>query len=217
MKTQFYNIVEILASIAYFLPVFIMLFRKLWKDSYFLYLAVYWTIGATVNFVTNLPTLGSATIETVTVIYNMIDVPLILLILWYTSFSAKLAKILKFVISAYIIAELILVLKFGLTYEAIKYIIGVGVFIVLVTLFWEIRFYLQQLEHTNREKAMLFIYAALVFEYASYIIVYICDYFVLSADYKDKLLIYYISTLIGVSIASCGFFHKKNKESLVYR
>ena len=61
---------------------------------------------------------------------------------------------------------------------------------------------------------MLFIYTALLFEYGSYIVVYIFDYFIVPEDLADKLLVYYISTLIAVMIACFGFLTKKKKASL---
>ena len=214
VKDQVYRIVTILATIAYFVPVMIVVFKKLWKDMYFLYLGIYWLVGAMANTVTNIPGISSRSLELVTVLYNMIDIPFILWILWYTSFSSSLAKMLRYVILGYIIIEIILVLTLGVNYDAIKYIIGAGVLVVLITLIWEITIYLQRIEHSNREKAMLFIYAALLFEYGSYTIVYIFDYFIVPADVVDKLLIYYISTLIAIVIASFGFLLKKTKKSL---
>ena len=108
-------------------------------------------------------------------------------------------------IALYIVIEVILVFKLGINYEAIKYIIGVGVLMVLITLVWEITLYLQRMEHNNRRKSMLFIYAAFLFEYGSYTIVYIFDYFIIPSDQADKFLIYYISTLIAIMIACFGF------------
>lgn len=217
MKDQFYRIITLLATIAYFVPVFIVVSRKLWKDKYFLYLGVYWLIGAVINILTIIPGIGLPTLEVMTVIYNMIDIPFILWILWYTSSSSTLAKILRLVIVVYTVTELILVFSLGINYEAIKYIIGAGVLIVIIALVWEIILYLQRMEHNNREKSMLFIYAALLFEYGSYTIVYVFDYFIIPSDDVDKLLIYYISTLITILIASFGFLLKKNKDSLAFK
>jgi hypothetical protein len=217
VKDQIYRIITILATVAYFIPVLIVIFKKLWKDMYFLYLGIYWLGGALVNTITNVPGIGLATLEVITVIYNMIDIPFILWILWYTSFSSSLAKLLRPMIVAYIIIEVVLVLSLGINYEAIKYIIGAGVLVVLITLVWEITLYLQRIEHSNREKSMLFIYAALLFEYGSYTIVYIFDYFIVPADQVDKFLIYYISSLIAIAIASFGFLLKKTKKSLVLK
>ena len=112
----------------------------------------------------------------------MVDIPFILWILWYTSFSSSLAKILKVVIAVYIVIELITCLTIGVNYGAIKYIMGIGVLLVLVTLVWEITLYLQRIEHSNRERSMLFIYAALLFEYGSYTIVYIFDYLIIPPE-----------------------------------
>jgi hypothetical protein len=216
VKDQFYRIITLLATIAYFVPVLIVLFKKLWNDNYFLFLGIYWLTGALVNIVANIPGIEPSILEIITVIYNMIDIPFILWILWYTSSSSSLAKLLRICILLYMLVEMVLVVNLGVNYEAIKYIIGVGVLIVLIALVWEITLYLQRMEHSNKEKAMLFIYAALLFEYGSYTIVYIFDYFIIPADEIDKLLIYYISTLIAIMIASFGFLLKKRKDSLVF-
>ena len=214
MKDQVYKIISILATVAYFIPAFIVVFKKLWRDTYFFYLGIYWLLGAMVNIVTNTLGMELRTLEIITVLYNMIDIPFILWILWYTSFSSQLAKLLRFVIVGYVVTEIVLVLAFGLNYDAIKYIIGGGLLLVVATLIWEITIYLQRIEHSNREKAMLFIYAALLFEYGSFTIVYIFDYFIIPADQVDKWLIYYISTLIAIAIACFGFLLKKANKSL---
>ncbi|MBC7828568.1 MAG: hypothetical protein H7122_12530 [Chitinophagaceae bacterium] len=216
MKDQFYRIVTLLATIAYFVPILIVVFKKLWKDNYFLLLGIYWLAGALVNSITNIPSISTSSLEIITVVYNMIDIPFILWILWYTSSSSLLAKILRVVIVVYIITELILVFNLGINYDAIKYIIGAGVLVVLIALTWEITLYLQRMEHNNREKSMLFLYAALLFEYGSSIIIYIFDYYIIPDDQVDKLLIYYISSLIAIMIASFGFLLKKNKKSLLF-
>lgn len=217
MKDQLYRIITLLASIAYFIPVLIVVFKKLWSDKYFLFLGIYWLTGALINGITKIPAIGSEAREVMTVIYNMIDIPFILWILWYTSSSSAMAKILRLIIPVYTVSELILVFSFGINYDAIKYIIGVGVLIVLIALVWEITQYLQRMEHNNREKSMLFIYAALLFKYGSYIIVYIFDYFITPADQVDKLLIYYMSTLVAIMIACFGFLLKKRKSSLLFK
>ena len=214
MKEQVYEIISLLATIAYFVPACIVIFISLWKDPYFLYLGLYWLAGAVVNILTGIP---GAPSEVIAVLYNMVDIPFMLWILWYTSFSSSLARILKVVIAAYIIIELALVIAYGINYDSIKYIMGIGVLLVLITLVWEITLYLQRIEHSNRERAMLFIYAALLFEYGSYTVVYIFDYFIMPPSQVDTLLIYYSSSLIAISIATFGFLLKKNRKALAVK
>lgn len=217
MKEQLYRIVTVLAIIAYFIPMLIVLFKKLWRDNYFLLVAVYWVAGALINITGFMPGIPAKTLEVLTVSYNMFDIPFILSILWYTTSSQSLKKLLKILIAGYIIIELVLVFSNGLNYEAIKYILGAGVLLVLITLVWEISLYLQVMEHTNRERSMLFIYAALLFEYGSYTVVYTFEYFVLTYDVTDNLLIYYISTVIAIMIASFGFLLKNDNDSVSYK
>jgi hypothetical protein len=214
LKEQFYKIVTVLAIIAYFVPMAIVLLKKLWKDVFFLLFAVYWIVGAIINIISFIPGITPTSLEIVTVLYNMFDIPFILAILWYTTTSISLKKLLKIVIGSYVVVELLLVMNSGVRYDSIKYILGAGVLMVLVTLVWEITLYLQRMEHTNREKSMLFIYAALLFEYGTYTIVYTFEYFILAYDVTDNLLIYYISTVIAILIASVGFLLKKNPEPL---
>lgn len=194
----------------------IVLLKKQWRDNYFLLVAVYWVAGAIINIIGFMPGIQPATLEVVTVLYNMFDIPFILSILWYISSSTQLKGLLRIAVFGYIVVELVLVILYGINYNAIKYILGVGVLMVLITLIWEITLYLQRIEHTNREKSMLFIFAALLFEYGSYTIVYTFEYFIKAYDVMDNLLIYYISTLIAVLIASFGFLMKSNKEPVTY-
>ena len=59
----------------------------------------------------------------------------------------------------------------------------------------------------------MFIYAALLFEYATFIVIYIFDYILISEDRKDSFLIYYVSSLVAILIASCGFILFSKYES----
>ncbi len=61
----------------------------------------------------------------------------------------------------------------------------------------------------TREKALLLIHGALLFQYGTYIVVYVFDYFIVDvADGVDKFLIYYISTIISIGIGSSGLLLK---------
>src|SRR5690606_32599783 len=91
--------------------------------------------------------------------------------------------------------------------------------LVLVVVIWEIILYLQKIEHSNRQNCKIFIYAALLFEYATFILIYLFDYiFIDSYNKKDSFFIYYISSLVALFIASCGFilFKKFEKNTMNY-
>jgi hypothetical protein len=63
--------------------------------------------------------------------------------------------------------------------------------------------------HSGRERGLLFIYAALLFEYGTYIIIYIFDYYLEHiSSTMDNYLVYYVSSLIALVIATCGYLTK---------
>ena len=51
------------------------------------------------------------------------------------------------------------------------YVSAIGLVLVLTLIVWEIILYLQKIVHSGRERGLLFIYAALLFEYGTYIII----------------------------------------------
>ena len=65
---------------------------------------------------------------------------------------------------------------------------------------------MQKLEHTAKENAIVFMHVSWLFAYGTFVIIYIFEYYVkISGSEIDNFLIYYISSLIAVAIASIGF------------
>ncbi|WP_315822051.1 hypothetical protein [Paraflavitalea speifideaquila] len=109
--------------------------------------------------------------------------------------------------------EIICLVHGGFRYASLKYVIGVGLIFLMTLVIWQISLYLQQVVHVAREKALLLIHGALLFQYGTYIVVYVFDYFIVDvADGVDKFLIYYISTIISIGIGSSGLLLKGLKK-----
>ena len=205
MKNQFYSIVTVIAIVAYFIPILIVAIKRVHKHKRILLFAIYWMIGGLVNMVDFIPGLDKPSLEKFSVIYNILDFPMILTFIAISSGSSSLKKFLKVSIPAFLVVEILNAFVNGLKYDSLKYTMGVGLLLVLVALMWEITCYLKRIEHSNLEKALLFILAALLFEYGSYIVVYVFDFFVISTNDIDNFLIYYISSIIAIAIACIGF------------
>lgn len=99
-----------------------------------------------------------------------------------------------------------------LTYDTIKYPLGAGVAMVLFIVIVEIVRYMQTIEHSNRQNAKMFIYAGVLFEYATFVVIYIFDYFVAAYNATDSYIIYYLSSVVALFIASCGYLLFKKYE-----
>jgi len=105
------------------------------------------------------------------------------------------------------------IVQSGVNYDSQKYALGAGVAMVLCIVTMEIIRYMQKVEHTTRQNAKMFIYAGVLFEYATFIVIYIFDYILINEDRQDSYLIYYLSTLVAILIASCGFLMYKRYEN----
>jgi hypothetical protein len=218
VKHQIYHVVSIVAIIGYFVPILIVLLKKLWPTTPFLLFAAYWLLGGLVNTI-DFMHLQPRTIEIVTVFYNSVDMPAVLAIIYFTTSSSSIKKFTRIIVPTLIALEVVNLSIRGINYDSLKYTTAVGLIIVLLVIIWEIILYLQKIEHSGIEKGLLFIYAALLFEYGTYIVIYIFDYYLEEASTTiDNFIVYYISSLVAVIIAICGFMTKGiNKKPRLWR
>jgi hypothetical protein len=222
VKQVLLEILSVATVLSFFVPLIIVILKRLAKDPFFVSFAIYWSISGITGLTDFVPGIPKHVSQTVGAVANMLDIPIVLALLYYTSTSLMVKKFTSVAFICYMILEASGVLIKGVNYEALKYPLGTGLVLVLIVITWEIARYLQKVEHSNRQNAKVLIYAALLFEYACYIVVYVVDYFTNDTDYQslkpDMYLIYYVSTLIGILIASSGYLiHKKytKKEPLI--
>jgi hypothetical protein len=208
VKELIYEIVSVLAIAAYFVPLAILLLKKMWQVTPFLLFALYWVVGGLVNLVDRMD-VSDRTIEITTVLYNIFDMPAVMYILHRTTSSSTVKKFTGIAAPGFLVAQIINTIFRGLNYDSLKYTLAIGLVLVLTLIVWEIILYLQKIVHSGREKGLLFIYAALLFEYGTYIIIYIFDYYLEHiSSTVDNYLVYYISSLIAIVIATCGYLTK---------
>jgi len=205
LKSLFYQIVSYVAVGSYFVPILIVIGKKLWSQIAFRLFALYWLISGLVNVV-EFFTLSKRATELFTVIYNILDMPLVLGVFYFATCSASIKKFIRIAGPGFLAAEFTNCLIRGFNYDALKYLLGAGIIIVLSVIVWEIIFRLQKIKHTGQEKGLLLIYAAMLFEYGTYVVIYIFDYFLPDASSTtDNFLVYYLSSLIALAVAVCGF------------
>lgn len=208
-----YHLISIAAVASYFVPILIVLMKKAWRDQFFLLFAVYWCVGGMINVFDVVPGVSKHLLHNITIFYNMLDIPFMLGILYFTTTYNFIRKTAVAGIALLLLVQVISIIKGGISYDSQKYALGVGVALVLCIVAMEIIRYMQKIEHSTRQNAKMFVYAALLFEYATFIVIYIFDYILISEDRKDSFIIYYISTLVAILIASCGFLLFRKYES----
>jgi len=209
-----YQYISVAAVASYFIPLFIVLFKKAWNDKFFRLFAIYWGIGGIINMFDVIPGVSKETIHAIGILYNMLDIPFILAILYYTTSYTFVKKTAAASLVIILVVQVISILQSGVNYDSQKYALGAGVAMVLCIVIMEIIRYMQKVEHNTRQNAKMFIYAGVLFEYATYIVIYIFDYIVITEDRQDSYLIYYLSTLVAILIASCGFLMYRRYENV---
>ena len=91
MKSQVYNIISVIAITASFIPLLLVLVKKLWKESAFLLIAFYWVLSGMVNLLDQ-SSISKPTMELVTIIYNMFDIPIVLGLIYFTTKSFRIKR-----------------------------------------------------------------------------------------------------------------------------
>lgn len=210
LKQQIFSILSIAAIIANFIPLLLVLIKKLWKEIPFVLFGIYWMIGGIVNLLDVIPGLSQDSREIITVVYNMLDVPMVLALLYFSTTSTTIRKFTRFTAPVFLAVQLVNFFSRGWNYDAAKYVMAVGLLLVLTVIIWEISLYMQKLEHTPQENALIFIHVSLMFAYGTFVIIYIFDYYIkVSNSGMDNFLIYYVSTLVAIIIASFGYLMKR--------
>jgi hypothetical protein len=212
-----YQFISIAAVASYFVPLIIVLIKKSWRDPFFLLFSIYWAIGGLSNLFDVIPGISKDVIYMIGVLYNMLDIPLILAILYHTTAYTFIRKTAGAAIVLVAAIQLVSIFKSGFTYDALKYALGTGIALVLCIVGMEIVRYMQKIEHTSRQNAKMFVYAAVLFEYATFIVIYIFDYIIATEDRQDSFIIYYISTLVAILIASCGYLMNRRSTPSYFK
>jgi len=208
LKSIIYQIVSVLAVGLYFVPMLLVIGKKLWSAVPFRLFALYWLVCAAANLVEFLH-LSTAALELFTVIYNLLDIPLVLAIFYISSEDTALKKFTKIVSPALLAVGLVNCMIRGFTPDALKYLLGIELLIVCGVIIWKIILKLQQIRLTGHAKGLSLICAALLFEYGTFIVIYIFDYFLPgTSSATDNFLVYYLSSLVALPVAICGFLIK---------
>lgn len=207
-KSIIYQIVSVLAVGLYFVPMLIVIVKKLWSAVPFRLFALYWLVCAFANLVEYLH-LSPRALDLYTVVYNLLDIPLVLTVFYFSSSSPVVKKFVRIVAPALLVIGLVNCIIRGFNTDVLEYVLGLELVVVLSVIVWEIILKLQQIRLTGPVKGLLMIYAALFFEYGTFVVIYIFDYFLPGTSTStDNFLVYYLSSLVALPVAICGFLTK---------
>lgn len=182
----------------------------------FLWFAVYWLLAGVVNLLYYSDTFTSSPIMVVTGrLYNLADAPFMLFILYKTSHIESIKNSIKKMLPAFLWAALLITIITRLQDYAETLMVGMGLGIILMYIIWIIIHYIRGIRHENAAYSMQFIYYALLFEYGVSVVTFIYNYILPEQSaLQDSFLIYNLSTIIAVSVASYGLVNYKEKPAI---
>ncbi len=210
-----YQIIAAIAAVSFFIPFFVLMVKRLVKYQAFVWFAVYWMLSGTVNLLFMSEAFTGSRLMIVTErVFNLADAPFMLFILYKTVQVETIQESIKKMLPAFLCAVLLLTLITRLQPFAEILMVGGGLVIILMYIIWIIVHYIKGIKHNNTAYTLQFIYYALLFEYGISVVTFIFSYIIPDqSDLQDSFLIYHLSVIISVLVASYGLFmHKESLE-----
>jgi hypothetical protein len=208
LKTGLLPVLNLLTSILAvglcFVPMVLFWLKRLAPDKTYFLVAFYWLI----NGLSYTPEIFQwkwyhSVSNDITLVYNLIDTPLILLIFYY----AFKKKIFRHLLVGFLLFELIMITWKGYNFDSNTPIIGLGSLISLILNIWGITVFFQKMKHTAFENVMAFVNAGFIFYYGLFTVIYIFNYINFSiATLPYVTFINYLSITIAGALISYGYW-----------
>jgi len=198
----------LIASIALFLPIILLLLCRLCSYRSFPALLAYYAVVFAYNLFQKGYLHGTpALVGNWNVVNNLLDAPLMLLFLTYFSGSPLLTKKMKILIVSLLVFEIIVISIVGFNNTAVTIFLGPGLILVFG---FSLHFFVRQAKITiahHKAIGKAIISAALLFAYGGYLIIYLMYYVFQTPFVDDTFLVYYLvvtlsSILMGVGIVT---------------
>lgn len=144
--------------------------------------------------------------ENITLIDNMLDTPLMILIFYFTS-EGFMKNILRWSLICFILFEAVMIFWKGHNYDSNTIIIGVGTILTFGYSLWRLAQYFQKMEHTDLENTMVFVYASYVFYFGIFLIIWVFNYLNFRKEtVSENLFLYYLSIILATLVTCIGFW-----------
>jgi hypothetical protein len=214
-----YLLVSNIAIAACYVPILLILWKKLREQTAFIIIGLYWMASGLINLPSWIGHAQNSNLQnTITLVYNLIDGPLVLLFFLFSAKRNK-RKVISYALIFFLLFELIVITVKGYNMGSSTIIVGLDTFFALTFSIAGIAEYLSKLEHTPSENTLVFINSALLFSYGVFIIIYYFSYLGFAKSKSENIevfLIYYISMLLS-SLLTCYGLWRYTKKPIFER
>src|SRR5574338_852502 len=180
------EIMGLISTVALLLPVVLIFALRLYRFKCFLALAIYYFLSFSYNLISENYIPVNAEFQRIFgITNNLLEFPLMFTFMAYFSFSAKLAKRIRYSVLIFLLFEIVIMAIFGYNKEAMTIIMAPGLSLLL---FFSIWFSLRQIKVTIIQgkaigKALMI--SSMLFAYGCYMLIYVFFYIVKSEEVTD--------------------------------
>lgn len=209
MYSVLYMIVSNLAITCCCIPFVLLLSRKMRGVTTYRILGIYWLLNGFIHFtdIYFFRSFKNGWLDQLTDYYSVVDTPLALLIFFNAS-SGQYRRLLLRTLLVFVVMEILILGWKGYAFTSDIIFVGTGVLLVLVYSITGLVQYMRKMEYTPFETSMVFVYAALLFGYGSYLIIYMFVHIRgnIDGNSQDSDLLYYVMLLLSAVITSLGLW-----------
>lgn len=213
------SLISNIAIASCYLPILMIVWKNLRYEKSLIAIAIYWLFSGLINLHTWVSFLqNSAWQNQITLIYNLIDGPLIFLFFYFSATGSK-RKLIMYTIIFFILFEISTIVITGYNLKSSTIIIGFDTFIALTLCITNITAYLSKLDHSSCENALVFINSSVLFSYGVFIIIYFFGYLGFASSKTERnevFIIYYISLLLSSLLTCYGLWRYTKKPAPKY-
>lgn len=193
--------------IAFFFPVAVILFYRLYKHRSLTALMIYYLMTALYSIMSeyHIP-ISTDFRRAAGVINNYLDVPLMLTALLFFCPNKQKQRKIHYLTVLFIGYELAIAAIYGLQKEAVVYVMGPGICIILIYSFY---LFARQVKFTvvhGKNAGRMLMLASILFAYTCYGLVYYFYYIQKTPYVADAFLLYFISSGFASTLMAIGLY-----------
>jgi hypothetical protein len=198
------------------LPITLILSLKLYKNRCLAFLMLYYFSTLIYNLMTEkIIDLPDPYVRGFGIINNLLDIPLVLLYMLYFTKSASVRKKIHISILAFSVFEILAVLFFGFTKDAITIIMGPGILLAIVLSF---TFFIEQIKDViqfGKAPGKALMSASTLFLYGCFFIIYLFWYVMHTKAVDDSFLVYFYVVTLSSLLMSVGLLTEKKRFKML--
>lgn len=197
--------IGVAASLSFLLPAALIIYYKLYHHRSLMALMISYIFTAIFNFLSlDFFNISPSFLRGFGVINNYVDIPLMLTALLFFCPIKQNQKSVHIVTAAFLVYEAVLAFKFGLNPEAVVYIMGPGLAIIVIYAFYLFVRHIKITIVYRKNAGRTLMLVSILFAYGCYGFVYYFYYIQKTPDVADAFLLYFIASLTASVLMATG-------------